>query len=323
MKIPSLRLASLAAFVLAALPAAAQDFPVKPIRIVVPFAPGGLVDTAARAISDKLSARLGQQVTIENRAGASGNIGTAQVAQAAPDGYTLVLAFDGTFVINPSVFPNMPFDPIRDFQHVTKLGDATLILVAANNVPVKNFRELLALSRSKPGTLTYGTSGTASTPHVTGELIKQQTGLDITHVPYKGGGQALIDVAGGQIPLVFTAVAGANQYVRQGRVIPIAIPSARRDPSLPDVPTFAESGAPGIEAYSWAGISAPAKTPRPIVDKLNREIAAVLQDPDVKVRYATAGIIPVGNSPEQFTEQIKVDLAKWAKVVRQANIKAE
>ena len=166
-------------------------------------------------------------------------------------------------------------------------------------------------------------SGAGSTPHVTGELIKQQTGLEMTHVPYKGGGQALIDVAGGQVPLVFTAIAGANQYVKQGRVNAIAIASAKRDPALPEVPTFMESGAPGIEAYSWVGISAPAKTPTAIVERLQREIAATLRDPDVRQRYATLGIVPVGNTPEEFTAQIRADLAKWAPVVKQSGIKAE
>lgn len=314
-------LAAAALFVAAG--AFGQDYPNRPIRLIVPFAPGGLVDTSARAVSDKLSARLGQQVTVENRAGASGNIGSAAVAQSPPDGYTLLLAFDGTIVINPHVFAKMPFDALRDFSHVTKLGDATLILVAATNTPAKSFPELLALSKAKPGSLLYGTSGAGSTPHVTGELIKQQTGLEMTHVPYKGGGQALIDVAGGQVPLVFTAIAGANQYVKQGRVNAIAIASAKRDPALPEVPTFMESGAPGIEAYSWVGISAPAKTPTAIVERLQREIAAGLRDPEVRQRYATLGIVPVGNTPEEFTAQIRADLAKWAPVVKQSGIKAE
>jgi tripartite-type tricarboxylate transporter receptor subunit TctC len=320
--VPVTKIAALA-FALGAASALAQDFPSKPLRVVVPFAPGGVADTSARALTDRLSARLGQQVSVENRPGASGNLGSAQVAQSPPDGYTLLLAFDGTMVINPHVFPKMPFDTLRDFTHVTKLGDATLILVAHPSVPAKNFRELLAYSKQKPGALSYGTSGTGSTPHVTGELIKLRTGLEMTHIPYKGGGQALIDVVGGQVPLVFTAIAGAHQYVKQGRVNAIAVPSAKRDPALPEVPTFIESGAPGIEAYSWVGISAPAKTPRPIVERLQKEIAAVLQEPDVRQRYATLGIIPVGNSPEQFAEQIRGDLARWASVVKQSAIKLD
>ncbi|MEO7402989.1 MAG: tripartite tricarboxylate transporter substrate binding protein [Burkholderiales bacterium] len=303
--------------------ASAQDFPSKPIRIIVAFAPGGVADTGARAITDKLSARLGQQVSVENRPGASGNIGAQMVAQSPPDGYTLLLAFDGTMVINPHVFPKMPIDTVNDFAYVTKLGDATLILVAHPSVPANNFQELLALSKKKPGTLSFGTSGTASTPHITGEFIKLRTGLDMAHVPYKGGGQALIDVVGGQIPLVFTAIAGANQYVKQGRIRGIAIPSAKRDPALPDVPTFAESGAPGIEAYSWIGIAAPAKTPKPIVDRLQREIAAVLNEPDIRQRYAVLGIIPSGNTPEAYTEQVRADLIKWGAVVKQAGVKME
>ena len=312
-----------AMMVLGASTVSAQDYPSKPIRIIVPFAPGGVADTGVRTLVEKLSARLGQQVSVENRAGASGNIGSAGVAQSAPDGYTLLLAFDGTLVINPHVFPKMPFDSLRDFQHVTKLGDATLILVAHPSVPAKNFQELLAYAKQKPGALAYGTSGTGSTPHVTGELIKLKTGIEWTHVPYKGGGQALIDVVGGQIPLVFTAIAGASQYLKQGRIRAIAIPSARRDPAAPDVPTFIESGAAGIEAYSWIGISAPPRTPRAIVDRLQREIAAVLKEPDIRERYAVLGIIPSGNTPEEFTEQIRADLAKWATVVKEARVKAE
>ena len=304
----------------------AQDFPNRPIRIVVPFAPGGVADTSVRAIVDKLTLRLGQQVSVDNRAGASGNIGSLGVAQAAPDGHTLLLAFDGTMVINPHVFAKMPFDTVRDFAHITKLGDATLVLVAHPTVPAKNFQELLALSKARPTYLAYGTSGTASTPHVAGELLKQRTGLQMTHVPYKGGGQALIDVVGGQIPLAFAAVAGANQFVKQGKVNAIVLPTMRRDPALPDVPSLAESGVPGasgIEAYSWVGLSAPAKTPKAIVDRLQREVAAVLQAPDVRQRYATLGIVPVGNTPEQFTDQVRSDLVKWSVVVKQADVRLE
>ena len=311
--------AALAAFCTFAT-ATSQDYPIKPVRIIVPFAAGGIADTGIRALVDKLSARLGQQVSVENRAGANGTIGSATVAQAAPDGYLLLLAFDGTLVIAPHVLSKVPFDTLRDFQHVTKLGDAPLILVAHPSVPAKNFQELLAYSKQKPGALSYGTSGTGGTPHVTGELIKLRTGIAWTHIPYKGGGQALIDVVGGSVPLVFTAVAGASPYLRQGRIKAIAITSARRDPSVPDVPTFIASGAPGIEANTWIGISAPPKTPRAIVDRLQREIAAVLKEPDVRERYAALGIVPSGNTPDQFTEQIRVDLAKWAAVVKEARV---
>ena len=303
--------------------ALAQDYPSKPIKLIVPFAPAGVADTSARAVAEALGARLGQPVIVENRPGASGNIGTVQVAQSAPDGYTLLLGFDGTMVINPHVFPNIPFNTLRDLAPVTKLGDAALLLVAHPSVPAKNLREFLAYAKSKPGPHPYGTSGTGGTPHLAGELMKQRTGIQMEHIPYKGGGQAMTDVLGGQIPLVFTAIASAQQHVKSGKVVALGVPSAKRSAALPDVPTFVESGIPNFEATSWVGILAPAKTPKPIVDKLQREIAAVLRTDAVRERYATLGIDPVGNTPEQFTEQIRADLARWGEVVKAANIKVE
>lgn len=310
---------------LAALPtlAAAQDWPTKPIRIIVPFAPGGLADTSARAVAEKLGARLGQSVVVENRSGASGNIGMQAVAQSAPDGYTLVLGFDGTVVINPHIFTKPGFDVLNDFAPVTKLGDATLLLVAHPSVPAKNIRELIDLEKAKPGSFSYGTSGTGGTPHMAGELINQRYGTKFVHVPYKGGGQAVIDVVGGQIPLVFTAVASAQQHVKSGKLVGIGVSSAKRSSSLPDVPTFVEGGLADFVVDSWVGILAPAKTPRPIVDRLQRELAEVLKDPEVRSRYATLGIEPVGNTPEQFGAQIRADLARWEKVVKTAGIKVE
>jgi tripartite-type tricarboxylate transporter receptor subunit TctC len=210
---------------------------------------------------------------------------------------------------------------VRDFAAVTKLGDATLILVAHPSAGVRTLKELLEKAKAKP--YSYGSSGTGGTPHLLGELLRQQTGAQLDHVPYKGGGQAMTDVVGGQIPLVFTAIASAQQFVRSNRVIALGIPQAKRSPALPDVPTFAEAGAPGFDVASWTGIFAPAKTPRTAVEKLQRELAAVLQSAFVKERYAALGIDPVGNTPEQFSAQVKADLARWEKVVRTANIKVE
>jgi len=315
-----IRVAAAIALASATVAQAQQDYPSKPIRIIVPFAPGGFVDNSARAVADKLGARLGQQVLVENRAGASGNIGSAAVAQAAPDGYTLLLGFDGTLVINPHVFAKLPFDTVRDFQPVTKIGDGALIIVAHPSVPANNITELIKLSKEKPGSLSYGTSGTGSTPHVFMELMKMKLGIDWTHVPYKGGGQAIVDVVGGAIPLVGTAVATAQQYVKQGRLKAIGIASAKRDAALPDAVTFVESGAKDIVAYSWSGILAPAKTPRPIIDRLHREMVQVLKDDDVKKRLAVLGIEPVGNTPEEYAAQIKADLDKWGPVVKAAGI---
>jgi tripartite-type tricarboxylate transporter receptor subunit TctC len=299
--------------------ATAQPFPAKPVRIIVPFAPGGVADSSARAISERLGARLGQPLLVENRPGASGNIGTASVASSAPDGYTLLLGFDGTMVVNPHVYAKLPWDTLRDFAPVTKLGDATLILVAHPSVPAKDLRELVGLKQA----FSYGTAGTGSTPHLAGELLAQRTGLALTHVPYKGGGQAMGDVVGGQIPLVYTAIATAQQFVRSGKLKGLGVSAAKRSPSLPDVPTFVESGLDGFVVDSWTGILAPAKTPREVVERLQKDIAAVLAEPDIRSRYATLGIEPVGNTPAQFTEQIRADLGRWQKVVRQANIRIE
>jgi tripartite-type tricarboxylate transporter receptor subunit TctC len=304
-------------------PAFGQEWPAKPIRIVVPFAPGGVTDNSARVVADRLGARLGQQVIVENRAGASGNIGTEAVAKAAPDGYLLLLGFDGTMVINPHVFPKLAWDTLRDFQPVTKLGDATLILVAHPSVPASTLPELIAYSKKQSGGLAYGTSGTGGTPHLAGELLRQRSGANLVHVPYKGGGQAIGDVVGGQIPLVYTAIATAQQYVKSGRLKAIGVSSAKRATALPDVPTFVEGGQAGFVVDSWVGILAPAKTPRPVVDRLQKEIAAVLAEPEVRSRYEVLGIEPVGNTPEQFTAQIKADLARWEPVVKQAGIKVE
>jgi tripartite-type tricarboxylate transporter receptor subunit TctC len=323
MKTMSLR-ASLAALGLAfATLAGAQAYPTKPIKLVVPFAPGGVTDNSARVIADALGQRLGQPVIVENRPGASGNIGTTQVAQSPPDGYTLVLGFDGTMVINPHVFAKMSFDTVKDFAPVTKLGDAALLLVAHPSVPAKNMREFLALAKAKPQPWPYGTSGTGGTPHLAGELLKLRTGIDFVHVPYKGGGQAITDVLGGQIPLVFTAIATAQQHVKAGKLTPLGVPGARRSPALPEVPTFIESGLPGFEAVSWVGVFAPAGTPKSIVDKLQREIAAVLKTDAVKERYAALGIEPVGNTPEEFARQVQEDLARWGEVVKKAHIQVE
>lgn len=314
-----MRLASFLLLAMTSALACAQGYPTKPVRVIVPFSPGGVADSSARVLADRLGARLGQAIVVENRPGASGNLGTAAVAAAAPDGYTLLLGFDGTMVINPHVYASLPWDTLRDFAPVTKLGDATLILVAHPSVPAQSIGELVALK--KP--FSYGSAGTGSTPHLAGELLAQRTGIALTHVPYKGGGQAMGDVVGGQIPLVFTAVATAQQFVKSGRLKGLGVPAARRSGSLPEVPTFVESGLEGFVVDSWTGILAPAKTAGEILGRLQKEIAAVLGEPEIRSRYATLGIEPVGNTPAQFTEQIRADLARWEKVVRQANIRIE
>ena len=303
--------------------ALAQAWPGKAVRIVVPFSPGGIADNSARVVADRLATRLGQSVFVENRAGAAGNIGAEFVAKSAPDGYTLLLGYDGTIVVNPHVYAKTGFDVLRDFAPVTKLGDAGVIVVAHPSVPAKDLRELIALAKAKPGTFTYGSAGTGSSAHLACEMLSQRTGAGLVHVPYKGGGQAIADAVGGQIPLVCTAVAGAQQFMKTGRLKGLGLSSATRAAGAPDVPTFIESGLAGFVVDSWVGILAPANTPRPIIDRLQTEIAAVLQMPEVKERYSVLGIDPVGNKPEEYAAQIRADLARWAPVVKQANIRIE
>jgi tripartite-type tricarboxylate transporter receptor subunit TctC len=308
----------------AALPSFAQSpYPNKPIRLVVPFTPGGVTDTSGRLIAEQLTKRLGQQVIVDNKPGASGNIGTLQVIAAAPDGYTLVLGFDGTLVINPHVFDKAPFDTLKDLAPVGKIGDAVLILVAHPGVAAKTLPEVIALSKTQAGGLSYGTSGTGGTPHIAGEQLKLRTGANLIHVPYKGGGQAMIDVMGGNIPLVYTAVAGAQGHVKSGKLKAIAVSSAQRSKSLPDVPTFIESGVADFEVSSWVGLLAPAKTPKAILDKLNAELNAVLNDPDVREKLNVMGITATPGSADKFGDEMKRDLARYGPVVKAAGIKAE
>ena len=301
----------------------AQQWPSRPVKIVVPFSPGGFADSGARAVSEKLAARLGQPVLIENRVGASGNIGTEMVAKSAPDGYTLLLAFDGTMVINPHVFAKIPFDTLKDFQPVTKLGDAPVIVAAHPSVPVKDLRELIAAAKAKPNSFSYGTSGTGNTPHLVGEMLNLRAGTDFQHIPYKGGSQAVADAVGGQIPLVFTAIASAGQFIRAGKLKVLGVTSKVRVAAMPDAPTFIESGLPGFVVNSWVGILAPARTPRPIVDRLQRDLAAVLKEPDVRERFAILGNEPVGNTPDEYAAQIKADLAQWGEIVKKAGVRIE
>ena len=302
----------------------AQDaWPSKPLRLIVPFTPGGVTDTSGRLIAESLGKRLGQQVVVDNKPGASGNIGTALAKGSAPDGYTLVLGFDGTMVINPHVFAKVPFDPVKDFAPIGKIGDATLILVANPNVPAKSLLDVVNLSKSTAGGLSFGTSGTGGTPHIAGELLKMRTGANLTHIPYKGGGQAMTDVLGGTIPLVYTAVAGAHGHVKAGKLKAIAVSSAQRTSSLPDVPTFAESGVPDFVVNSWVGLFAPTGTPAAILTRLNTELNAVLNDATVREKLRAMGIEPSPGSADQYRDEVKRDLDRYGAVVKAAGISVE
>ncbi|MEO7741989.1 MAG: tripartite tricarboxylate transporter substrate binding protein [Usitatibacter sp.] len=314
---------ALAAAALAAALTAYAEYPDKPIRLVVPFAPGGVTDTSGRVVAEALSKRLGQPIVVENKAGASGNIGTHQVSLAPPDGYTLLLGFDGTIVINPHVFMSFPIDVRNDLAPVGMIGDATLIIVAHPSFPAKTLQELIEYSKKQPGGVSYGTSGVGGTPHIAGELLNQRTGANLRHIPYKGGGQAMTDALGGNVPLVYTAVAGAMTHVKAGRLVPIAVSSAKRSPSLPQVPTFMEAGVPDFEATSWVAILAPPRTPKPVIDRLNKELNAVLADPAIVEKLATLGIVAAPATPESLGARIRTDLEKYGKVVKASGIKAE
>jgi tripartite-type tricarboxylate transporter receptor subunit TctC len=304
--------------------AQAQDaWPNKTIRLVVPFTPGGVTDTSGRLIAEHLGKRLGQQIIVDNKPGASGNIGTSLVKTAAADGYTLVLGFDGTMVINPHVFAKTPFDTVKDFVPVGKIGDATLILVANPALPAKTLTEVIALSKTQPGGLSFGTSGTGGTPHIAGELLKSRTNANLMHIPYKGGGQAMTDVLGGTIPLVYTAVAGAHGHVKSGKLHAVAVSSAQRTSALPDVPTFIESGVSDFVVNSWVGILAPIAMPAAIVTRLNTELNAVLNDPVVREKLRLMGIDATPGTVDQFSNEIKRDLARYGQVVKSAGISVE
>jgi len=302
----------------------AQDFPRKPVRVIAPVPPGGVIDNSMRIVSEKLSARLGQQVVIENRPGANGTIGAQYVAQQPADGYTLLTAVDGTMAVslNKAISPKAPISTLQELIPVTKLGDFDMLLVANPSLGVKNLAEFIAKAKGKDKAASYGfgTSGIGSTTHLAGELLGQIAGIPLVHVPYKGGGQALIDVIGGQIPLVMTTVATAQQHIRSGKLVALGVPGAKRSKSLPDTPTFAESGLKGFNVSGWVGVFAPAGTPKPVIDRLQKDFAAVLADPAVHQAFDTLGMEPGGITADEFAQQLRGDLARWADVVIKGKI---
>jgi tripartite-type tricarboxylate transporter receptor subunit TctC len=300
---------------------AQSNWPAKPIKLVIPFAPGGVTDTSGRIIADFLGKRLGQQVVPDNRPGASGNIGSQAVASAEPDGYTLLLVLDGTFVINPHVYDKVAFDPLRDFSTIGKIGDSTTILVAHPGFKANNLRELIDLSKSQPGGVSYGTSGTGSIVHLAGELLKQRTGANLVHIPYKGGAPAIADALAGHTPLAFASAASVQNHLKSGNLKAIGVPSGKRSRQYPDIPTFAESGLADFDINSWVGLVAPAKTPRGIVDRLNTELNAALADPEVRSKLEASGISATPGTTETFSATIRKELALYGSVVKTAGIK--
>jgi tripartite-type tricarboxylate transporter receptor subunit TctC len=277
----------------------------------------------ARTIGNKLTAALGQQFVIDNRAGAGGMIGAATAAHSAPDGYTLFLGGVASHGINPNLHAKLDYDPVRDFAPVCLIAAAPLILVVHPSVPAKNVRELIQLAKAKPGQLNFASNGSGGSSHLAAELFRMMTATDMVHVPYKGLSPALTDLMSAQVQLMFSSTVAILPQVRAGRLRPLGLTGAKRSPAIPEVPTVAESGVPGYETASWYGVLAPAGTPKTIVERLNREIAAIIRQPDVRERLAGEGAEPAGGTPEAFALHIKRELARWSQVIKQARIKAE
>lgn len=300
----------------------AQAYPARPVRAIVPFAPGGATDIIARLILQELSKELGQQFYVENVAGASGNIGTGQAARAAPDGYTVLFAFS-SHVTNPSIFDKVPYDPFKDFAPVTLLATSPAVLTVNLSVPAKTMKDLVALIRANPGKFTFASGGTGTQPHLAGEQLRLSLGLDLVHVPYNGGGPALASVMGGHTPIGFTTLSPAVPHVKEGRLRAIAVTGRTRSPTVQEVPTMTEAGYPGIDGDTWVGVLVPAGTDGPIVTLLNREIVKAVNVPAIRERLVSLGYEPVGNTPGEYAAQLKSEVAKWASLIRSAGITAQ
>jgi len=305
-----------------ALAAQTDTYPSHPIRIVVAFTAGGTTDIIARLVGKKMTDAWGQPVLVENRPGAGGNLGSSVVAKAPPDGYTLLIGSVGPLAVNATLYPNMPYDNLKDFAPICLVAEVPNMLVVHPSVPVHSVQDLVDLARAKPGTLNYGSTGNGTTGHLSGELLNEQAKIDLVHIPYRGA-TAVTDLLGGQIQLMFATIPSVIQHVRSGSLRAIAVTSSRRSPALPEIPTIAESGYPGFEASSWYGFVAPAGTPDPIIRKLHEMIAGIVNMPDINEQLSSQGADPVGSSPEEFGEYMRKETAKWAKVVKASGIRLE
>ena len=302
--------------------ALADTYPSKPVKVIVAFPAGGGTDIVARVVGQKLSEIWGQQVVVDNRAGAAGVIGTELAAAAPPDGYTLFMGTLGNLAVNQHLYKTMRVDPQRDFAPVTKVVDVNFVMVAHPSFPPNNVKELIALAKSKPGTINYSSSGAGGAPHLAGELFKSMTGVDMVHVPYKGSGPSFQDLLAGVVQLTSDSVVQALPYIKQGQLKALAVLGTKRLDVLPGVPTVGET-VPGFELTNWFGLVAPAATPKDVLAKIHGDTAKVLQQPDVREKFATMGADAVGNSPDEFGRQMKNDSAKWARIIQEANIRAE
>jgi tripartite-type tricarboxylate transporter receptor subunit TctC len=306
--------------------ARAQDrdsvYPSRPVRVAIAFAPGGGVDILGRAVAQKLGERLGRPFVVENRAGAGGTLAYAMIAKAPPDGYTL-LAISGSFSMSAALYQNLPYDPIRDFAPITQMGAAPFLIVAHPSMPLRTVKDLIALAKAKPGVLNFASGGMGSSGHLTGELFKSMAGIQMTYIPYKGGELALVDLIAGHIHVVFSNALSSLPHVRTGRARPLAVTSARRYPAAPHVPTVGESGMPGFEVVNWYGWLAPAGTPAAILNKLNAEIRGAVLLPEMQERFTRDGAEPVTGTPAQLSHRIAFEIARWRKVVKEANLRVE
>jgi tripartite-type tricarboxylate transporter receptor subunit TctC len=303
--------------------ASAQTYPAKPIRIIVPFAAGGNVDITARLVAPALTEALGQPVVVENKPGAGGTIGADFVAKSPADGYTLLMGSNSTFSVAPSLYPNNPYNPMRDFAPVIMIASAPFVLVTNPNLAAKDARELVALGKAAPGKLTMSSAGTGSSNHLVGELFQEISGARFTHVPYKGSGQALTDLMGGQVNLHFDQITSASSHIQSGKLRALLVTSSKRVPMLPDVPTAAEAGYPAFEATNVTGLIAPAGTPRDVIDKLNAATQKAISQPALREKFAGIGAETTGGTPEQFSAYIRDDFSKWTRIVKDANVKVE
>ena len=304
--------------------AQAQVYPSKPLRIIVPFAPGGSTDIVARILADKLTTSLAQSVVVDNRAGAAGNIGAEAVAKAAPDGYTLLMATTGVMAINNALYRNMTYDAAKDLEPVSFTTSITNVLTVPLDIPAKSVAELIALAKAQPGKLSFASSGAGSSTHLSGELFKSMAGIDVLHIPYKGSGQALIDLMAGRASMIFDNMPSVLPHIRGGKLRGLAVTGTKRSAAMPELPTIAEAGAhlglSGYESLSWSGIAIPAGTPREIVLRLSREIGSVLAMADVKQKLTELGADPVGGSPEVFAEHVRKERDKWSRLIRERSI---
>jgi tripartite-type tricarboxylate transporter receptor subunit TctC len=302
--------------------ALAQSYPTRPVRVIVPFAPGGPTDAFARLVMQKLSQNLGQQFYVENKAGGGGNIGMGIAARAAPDGYTIVFV-STSFIVNPSLYTNIPYDPLKDFAPVTLAAVSPNVLTVHPSIPATDVKQLIAHIRVSPGKYGFASAGIGTTPHLSGELFRLSQGLDLVHVPFNGSAPAIQSALAGHTPIAFTVVTPAVPQVKEGKLRALAVTTAKRSSALPEVPTLAESGLHDQEADTMQGILVPAGTPQATIDLLHREIVKVMELPDIQERMAVLGFEPLATTPEEFATRIKLEIPKWAKVIRDANIKAE